>query len=74
MTAPPAVAVLGLGEAGAAIAGDIALSGNRVIGYDPVQSPPDGIEGVAGIPEAVAEAKVVLSINAAAVRYGVVMP
>jgi len=39
MTAPPAVAVLGLGEAGAAIAGDIALSGNRVIGYDPVQSP-----------------------------------
>jgi 3-hydroxyisobutyrate dehydrogenase-like beta-hydroxyacid dehydrogenase len=71
MTAPPAVAVLGLGEAGAAIARDIALSGNRVIGYDPVRSPPDDIEGAAGIPQAVASAKVVLSINAAAVALEV---
>jgi 3-hydroxyisobutyrate dehydrogenase-like beta-hydroxyacid dehydrogenase len=71
MTAPPAVAILGLGEAGAAIAGDIALAGNRVIGYDPIQGPPDSVEASAGIPEAVAAAKLVLSINSAAVALEV---
>jgi 3-hydroxyisobutyrate dehydrogenase-like beta-hydroxyacid dehydrogenase len=71
MTAPPAVAVLGLGEAGTAIAGDIAMTGNRVIGYDPVQSPPDGVEASAGVPEAVAAAKLVLSVNSAAVALEV---
>jgi len=67
MTAPPAIAVLGLGEAGAAIASDIAMTGNRVIGFDPVQPAPDGIEPAASAPEAAALAAVVLSVNSAAV-------
>jgi 3-hydroxyisobutyrate dehydrogenase-like beta-hydroxyacid dehydrogenase len=71
MTAPPAVAVLGLGEAGAAIASDIALAGNRVIGYDPIQNPPDGVEAAPGLPEAVAAARLVLSVNSAAVALEV---
>jgi len=71
MTAPPAIAVLGLGEAGAAIASDIARSGNRVIGFDPVQSAPDGIEAAAGAPAAAAAAAVVVSVNSAAVAVDV---
>jgi len=71
MTAPPAIAVLGLGEAGAAIARDIALTGNRVIGFDPVQPVPEGIEPAATAPEAAAAAAVVLSVNSAAVALEV---
>ena len=71
MTAPPAIAVLGLGEAGAAIASDIAPTGNRVVGYDPIQSPPDGIEAAATPQEAAQVAKVVLSVNTAAVAVEV---
>ena len=36
------VAVLGLGEAGAAIAGDLAAAGARVRGYDPAVPPRPG--------------------------------
>jgi 3-hydroxyisobutyrate dehydrogenase-like beta-hydroxyacid dehydrogenase len=71
VTAPPAIAVLGLGEAGAAIASDIAPTGNRVIGYDPVQSPPDGVEAAATLQDAVRSAKVVVSVNSAAVAVEV---
>ena len=71
MTAPPAIAVLGLGEAGAAIAADIARSGNRVIGFDPVQPVPDGIEPAATAPAAAAAGAVVLSVNSAAVAVEV---
>jgi 3-hydroxyisobutyrate dehydrogenase-like beta-hydroxyacid dehydrogenase len=67
MTATPAIAVLGLGEAGTAIASDIALAGNRVIGFDPVQPAPEGVESAAGAREAAAAAAVVLSVNSAAV-------
>jgi 3-hydroxyisobutyrate dehydrogenase-like beta-hydroxyacid dehydrogenase len=67
MTAPPAIAVLGLGEAGAAIASDIAMAGNRVIGFDPVQPAPEGVESAQGPAEAAAPAAVVLCITAAAV-------
>ena len=44
MSAPPAIAVLGLGEAGSAIAADLAAAGARVLGFDPVQPAPDGVE------------------------------
>ena len=44
MTAPPAIAVLGLGEAGSAIAIDLAAAGNRVLGFDPVAPAPEGVE------------------------------
>jgi 3-hydroxyisobutyrate dehydrogenase-like beta-hydroxyacid dehydrogenase len=67
MTAPPAIAVLGLGEAGSAIASDIAMAGNRVIGFDPVQPAPDGVESAPGPAEAAARAAVVLCITSAAV-------
>jgi 3-hydroxyisobutyrate dehydrogenase-like beta-hydroxyacid dehydrogenase len=71
LTAPPAIAVLGLGEAGAAIASDIARSGNRVIGFDPVRPAPDGIESAASAPDAAAAAAVVVSVNASAVALEV---
>jgi 3-hydroxyisobutyrate dehydrogenase-like beta-hydroxyacid dehydrogenase len=67
MTAPPAIAVLGLGEAGAAIATDIARAGNRVLGFDPARPAPEGVEAVASAPAAAAAAAVVLSVNSAAV-------
>jgi 3-hydroxyisobutyrate dehydrogenase-like beta-hydroxyacid dehydrogenase len=67
MTAPPKIAVLGLGEAGAAIASDIARTGNRVLGFDPVQPAPDGVEPASSATDAVAAADVVLSVNSAAV-------
>ena len=71
MTAPPVIAVLGLGEAGTAIATDIAQAGNRVLGFDPVQPAPDGVETAASAPEAAAPAAVVLSVNSAAVAFEV---
>jgi 3-hydroxyisobutyrate dehydrogenase-like beta-hydroxyacid dehydrogenase len=71
MTAPPAVAVLGLGEAGAAIARDMAVSGNRVLGFDPVQQPPDGVEAAPTPTDAIAAAEIVLSVNSAAVALEV---
>jgi 3-hydroxyisobutyrate dehydrogenase-like beta-hydroxyacid dehydrogenase len=71
MTAPPAIAVLGLGEAGGAIASDIAMAGNRVIGFDPVEPAREGVEQASGLAEAAAPAAVVLSINSAAVAQEV---
>jgi 3-hydroxyisobutyrate dehydrogenase-like beta-hydroxyacid dehydrogenase len=53
------IAVLGLGEAGARIAADLAAAGVDVRGYDPVVSPGDPAA-------AVAEAQVVLSLTTAA--------
>jgi 3-hydroxyisobutyrate dehydrogenase-like beta-hydroxyacid dehydrogenase len=65
------VAVLGLGEAGSAIAADLAAAGARVLGYDPVQAPPDGVEALPSPADAAAPAEVVLSVNAAAVALEV---
>ena len=47
MSTPPAFAVLGLGEAGSAIARDLAAAGTRVVGFDPVRPAPDGVETAA---------------------------
>jgi 3-hydroxyisobutyrate dehydrogenase-like beta-hydroxyacid dehydrogenase len=64
------VAVLGLGEAGSAIAGDLIRAGVRVRGWDPA---PRGDLGSVPIPlatsdhTAVADADVILSVNTAAV-------
>jgi 3-hydroxyisobutyrate dehydrogenase-like beta-hydroxyacid dehydrogenase len=69
---PPAtIAVLGLGEAGSAIAADLAATGARVIGFDPAQPAPDGVEAAEGAAEAAAPASVVLSVNTAAVALEV---
>jgi 3-hydroxyisobutyrate dehydrogenase-like beta-hydroxyacid dehydrogenase len=65
---PPRIAVLGLGEAGAAITADLLAAGAAVSGWDPVAEPDlDGLQPAAGATEAVAGAAVALSVNRAAV-------
>jgi len=59
------VALLGLGEAGGAIAADLVAGGVRVVGWDP--DPGRVVEGVVAAEsarEAAVEAEVVLSVNA----------
>jgi 3-hydroxyisobutyrate dehydrogenase-like beta-hydroxyacid dehydrogenase len=63
-----AVAILGLGEAGSAIALDLAAAGVEVRGFDPARSAPlEGVQTAADPPETVRGADAVLSLNAAAV-------
>lgn len=71
MSAPPEIAVLGLGEAGSAIAADLAAAGARVLGFDPVRPAPEGVEPAADAPAAVGSADIVLSVNTAAVALEV---
>jgi 3-hydroxyisobutyrate dehydrogenase-like beta-hydroxyacid dehydrogenase len=61
----PVVAVLGLGEAGSAIAADLVAAGARVRGYDPAVTAAEGITDTAGEAEAVRGADLVLSVNSA---------
>ncbi|MDX1416083.1 MAG: DUF1932 domain-containing protein [Candidatus Promineifilaceae bacterium] len=57
-------AILGLGEAGGALAADLVGLGATVFGWDPVpRSIPEGVHFMAGNPEAVRQADVVLSVN-----------
>jgi 3-hydroxyisobutyrate dehydrogenase-like beta-hydroxyacid dehydrogenase len=66
-TGGPRLAVLGLGEAGALIAADLALAGVDVHAYDPADvTTPPGVERHAGPAEAAAGADVVLAVTAAA--------
>jgi 3-hydroxyisobutyrate dehydrogenase-like beta-hydroxyacid dehydrogenase len=59
-------AVIGLGEAGSAIAADLAAAGARVRGWDPVTPPPAGVEPAGDAAKAAAGADAVLSLNSAA--------
>jgi 3-hydroxyisobutyrate dehydrogenase-like beta-hydroxyacid dehydrogenase len=60
--------VLGLGEAGSAIAADLVAAGVTVRGWDPAgPEPPEGVELAAGDQEAVRGTDAVLSVNAASV-------
>ena len=59
----PAIAVLGLGEAGAEIARDLVAAGADVRGYDPKGLSVDGVRPRGTEAEAVADADVVLSVN-----------
>lgn len=61
----PTIAVLGLGEAGGAIALDLVAAGAVVRGYDPAVPASDGIIGTAREDEAATGADVVLSVNSA---------
>ena len=61
----PVVAVLGLGEAGAAIAADLVAAGARVRGYDPAVTAAEGITDTAGEADAARGADLVLSVNSA---------
>lgn len=59
----PTIAVLGLGEAGGAIARDLAAAGAVVRGYDPAVPAPAGIVGTGGEAAAATGADLVLSVN-----------
>jgi 3-hydroxyisobutyrate dehydrogenase-like beta-hydroxyacid dehydrogenase len=61
------VAVLGLGEAGAVIASDLARAGARVRGFDPACQPPDGVEPAPDARAAAEGADVVLSVTSSPV-------
>ena len=63
----PAVAVLGLGEAGGRLAADLVALGVEVRGYDSTAVPaPDGVTRVGDAVTAVAESTVVLALTTAA--------
>jgi len=67
VSAAPAFALLGLGEAGTAIAADLVAAGATVRGWDPVREPPPGVVAAGDEREAVRDAAIVLSLNSAAV-------
>jgi 3-hydroxyisobutyrate dehydrogenase-like beta-hydroxyacid dehydrogenase len=69
--APLTVAVLGLGEAGSAIAGDLVAAGASVRGFDPAADAPAGVEVFEDARAAAAGSDVVLSLNAATVAVEV---
>jgi 3-hydroxyisobutyrate dehydrogenase-like beta-hydroxyacid dehydrogenase len=71
MAADMTVAVLGLGEAGSAIAADLVAAGVAVRGYDPAVQGVDGVEDFGDEAQAARGADVVLSVNAAAVAADV---
>jgi 3-hydroxyisobutyrate dehydrogenase-like beta-hydroxyacid dehydrogenase len=60
------VAVLGFGEAGAAIAADLVKAGAQVRGYDPVAPAPAGVKAAASDADACRGADLVLSLTTAA--------
>jgi 3-hydroxyisobutyrate dehydrogenase-like beta-hydroxyacid dehydrogenase len=62
---PPVIAVLGLGEAGSAIAADLLAAGVRVRGYDPAVASPEGITDTRSEAQAAQGADLVLSVNSA---------
>ena len=66
MAADLTVAMLGLGEAGSAIAADLVAAGVTVRGYDPAVRGVDGVEDFGDEAQAARGAVVVLSVNAAA--------
>jgi 3-hydroxyisobutyrate dehydrogenase-like beta-hydroxyacid dehydrogenase len=65
------IAVLGLGEAGSAIARDAAAAGELVRGFDPVRPAPESVEAAGDATAAAAGADVVLSVNSAGVALEV---
>ena len=66
------VAMLGLGEAGSAIAGDLVAAGAAVRGFDPaLDEAPAGVELASDARAAASGCDLVLSVNAAAVAVGV---
>lgn len=64
------IAVLGLGEAGSAIAGDLAAAGVRVRGYDPAVTAAKAVLGTGSEAEAARGARLVLSVNSAKAAVG----
>jgi 3-hydroxyisobutyrate dehydrogenase-like beta-hydroxyacid dehydrogenase len=67
----PAIGMVGLGEAGSAIAADLIGAGASVRGWDPAASGPEGVTQAKDAPDAAAGADIVMSANAAAVALDV---
>ncbi|MFC4496970.1 DUF1932 domain-containing protein [Streptomyces ovatisporus] len=68
------VAVLGLGEAGGSLAGDLASAGATVRGYDPAAvKVPEGVTRTGSEAEAAAGADVVLSVNSASAAHAALL-
>jgi 3-hydroxyisobutyrate dehydrogenase-like beta-hydroxyacid dehydrogenase len=65
MSGPPVVAVLGLGEAGSAIAADLAAAGAVVRAFDPRVRPGPGLDACAGDADACRGAAIVVSLTCA---------
>lgn len=63
------IAVLGLGEAGGALARDLATAGAVVRGYDPVVPAPEGIVATGSEADAATGADLVLSVNSASAAH-----
>jgi 3-hydroxyisobutyrate dehydrogenase-like beta-hydroxyacid dehydrogenase len=63
--------MLGMGEAGSAIAGDLVAAGASVRGFDPAADAPAGVEVFEDARGAAAGSEVVLSVNAATVAVEV---
>jgi 3-hydroxyisobutyrate dehydrogenase-like beta-hydroxyacid dehydrogenase len=72
VTDAPAIAVLGLGEAGSAIAADLVRAGARLRGFDPLRPAPDGVEAAPDARAAAEGADLVLSLTSARVALEVV--
>jgi 3-hydroxyisobutyrate dehydrogenase-like beta-hydroxyacid dehydrogenase len=66
----PVIGVIGLGEAGSAIAADLVAAGAQVRGWDPVAAAPVGVEPVRDERELAAGADAVLSLTSAATAEG----
>jgi 3-hydroxyisobutyrate dehydrogenase-like beta-hydroxyacid dehydrogenase len=64
------VAVLGLGEAGGAIARDLVLAGATVRGYDPAVAASDGMVPASNEADAATGADLVLSVNSSRASLG----
>ncbi len=71
MSGGPAIGMVGMGEAGTAIATDLVSAGAAVSGWDPVASCPEGVEAASDAADAAAGADVVISANSAAVALEV---
>jgi 3-hydroxyisobutyrate dehydrogenase-like beta-hydroxyacid dehydrogenase len=72
IVAPLTIAVLGLGEAGSAIAGDLVAVGAVVRAFDPANvDTPAGVEAAADAAAAAQGSDVVLSVNAASAAVAV---
>ena len=71
MSAPGVIAVIGLGEAGSAIATDLVAAGVSVRGWDPGRDVPEGVEPAGDEAGAARGAAIVLSLNSAAVAVEV---
>lgn len=67
MSEAPTVAILGLGEAGSAIAADLSRAGVRLRGFDPARRAPEGVEPAEDARAAAEGAELVLSLTSAPV-------